>query len=519
MYISLNWLKKYVDIPKGFLAADLAAKLTACTVEVEGWKKEGELLDNVVVGKILEIKDHPNADKLKLVVVDIGKKKTEVVCGGTNLKKGMLVALAKIGARVNWHGAGQIEELKPVKIRGVESQGMICLSSEIGLQDIMPDKSDTEILDLSHLKLKVGQPLAEALHLDDTILEIDNKSLTHRPDLWGHYGLARELAAILKVKFKNYDPKEIKGGRGKNLKVEIKDKEKCRRYIGVVVDNVKIAPSPDWLVRQLESVGVRAINNIVDITNYVMLELGEPMHSFDWREIKGGTIIIDTAQKGEKFTTLDGQERILDEQMLLIKDGKRAVALAGVMGGLNSEIKDDTVTILFEAANFEPNNIRKTSIKLGLRTEGSARWEKNLSPVIAELAMRKAVEMTLELSPGAKVASKVIDQNFYTSQISEIELDLNWLNKRLGTAVAKEEVIGILERLQFEVKDKKNSLIVKVPYWRSTKDVSIAEDLVEEIARIYGYDNIKPTMPSAPVAPPKANLERVGNARLKKFLP
>lgn len=517
MLISLNWLKKFVDIPKGFSPEDLASKLTMTTVEVEGVQKTGALLDNVVVAKVLAVKNHPNADKLKIATVDTGKDKLEIVCGGVNLKEGMLVALAKIGASVRWHGEAEVTELKPAKIRGVESASMICASEELGIDQIIRCGPE-EIADLSELKVEVGMPLAEALKLDDAILEVDHKSMTHRPDLWGHYGLARDLAAILKIKIADYETKPIKAGRKVKLEVEIKDKDKCRRYMGVVVDNVKVGPSPEWLSRQLEAVGVRSINNIVDITNYIMLELGQPMHAFDWREVKGGKIIVETAKKGEKFTTLDGQERKLDEEMLLIKDTKRAVALAGVMGGQNSEIKDDTSTILFESANFKSSNVRQTSMKLGLRSESSARFEKSLDPLLAEMAIKKAVELTLEFCPEAKVASKVVDENFYDFKELEIELDLAWLNRQLGTEIAEEEVIGILERLQFAVKEKKGILTVGVPSWRATKDITLPEDLAEEVARLYGYDNIQPAMPLVSLSVPEINQERQTERRIKNIL-
>ncbi|MBI5621881.1 phenylalanine--tRNA ligase subunit beta [Candidatus Falkowbacteria bacterium] len=518
MLVSLNWLKKFVDVPKGFSSQDLALKLTSATVEVEGITEQGELLRDVVVGKIVAITEHPNADKLKLVSVDAGRDQYTVVCGGTNLRDSMLVAMAKVGARVHWHGEAALTELKPVKIRGQESHGMICTSEELSLRHLFAQSSETEILDLTELKLPVGTSLAEALELDDTVIEIDNKSMTHRPDLWGVYGLARELAAVLNVPLLDYAVPELKGGRGKKLKVEIKDKAKCRRYIGVVIDGVRVEPSPRALRQVLENSGVRSINNIVDVTNFVMLELGNPLHAFDWRQIELGAIVVDTAKKGEKFTTLDGVERALNEEMLLIKDGKKSVALAGVMGGENSEIQADTTTILLESANFEATNIRKTSMKLGLRTEGSARWEKGISPLQAELAARKAVAMILELCPGAKVASKVVDENFYKFIAPEIELNLDWLDHRVGVPLEKKGVVDILERLGFAVKDKKDTLLVSVPYWRATGDVSLPEDIVEEVARMYGYDRIKPSMPMVELCAPSVNLERQLERRVKNIL-
>ncbi|MFA5358365.1 MAG: phenylalanine--tRNA ligase subunit beta [Patescibacteria group bacterium] len=517
MLISLNWLKKFIDIPKGFTPQDLAAKLTMSTVEVEGIKKQGELLDNVVVAKILEIKAHPNADKLKIVTVDTGSDKLEVVCGGINLRNEMVVAFARVGAFVRWHGEAEVTELKPAKIRGVESAGMICASEEIGIDGAVPC-GEAEVADLTNLNLEIGQPLAEALGLDDVILEVDNKSMSNRPDLWGHYGIARELSALLKIDLQEYKTPEIKGGRGKKLKVEIKDKDKCPRYIGVIIEGIKIAPSPAWMAKLLEAAGVRPINNIVDITNYVMLELGQPMHAFDLRKVSGATIVVETAERGEKFVTLDGVERDLDEDMLLIKDAKKGVALAGIMGGENSEIKDDTTAVLFEAANFKASNIRQTSMKLGLRSESSARFEKGLDPLLAETAMQRAVELVKEFIPEAKISGKVVDENNYEFKAPEIDLDLGWLNNRLGTALTKEDVLDILQRLNFEIKEKKDQLTIVVPSWRATGDVSITEDLLEEVARIYGYDNIKSDDPVLPMSLPQENRERTVERKIKDIL-
>jgi len=524
MQLSINWLKKFVDIPKGFSAADLAHKLTMTTVEVEGWRDAGKDLENVVVGKILKIKNHPNADKLRLTVVDVGGGKLNIVCGGTNLREGMLVAVAKIGAKVKWHGEGEPVEIKETEIRGEKSYGMICAASEIGLENIFPG-GDHEIMDLTALNLEIGTPLARAIDLDDVVLEIDNKSLSNRPDLWGHYGLARELAAIFKVPMKKIETKDF-ASEGKKIKlsVEIKDKDKCRRYMGVALDNVKIAPSPAWLAQQLEAVGVRAINNVVDVTNYVMLELGQPMHAFDAARLKsagrGGqkSIIVRAANAGEKFVTLDSVERILDEEALMISDGEKNLALAGVMGGLDSQIEDDTTTIIFEAANFDASNIRKTSTKLGLRTESSARFEKALDPLLCATAIRRAVNLIMEIIPGCRVASKLVDENYYKFAAPEIDLPFGFVTKKIGQEIGHEWIVETLTNLEFDVKVKKNGLAVRVPSFRATKDVSIPEDLVEEIARIYGYDNIAPAMPEVRMDPPREEQELRVEWRVKNIL-
>ncbi len=517
MLVSLNWLKDFVDIPKAFSPEELTEKLTISTVEVEGFIQQAKLLDKVVVAKILDVKPHPDADRLRLVTVSDGRQKYNVVCGGSNLAPEMLVALAKVGAVVKWHGQ-ELAEIKPAKIRGVESNGMICASEELGISHLVPC-AEGEICDLSGLSVKVGESLAKALNCDDVIIEIDNKSMTHRPDLWGVYGLARELAAILNLPLKPYKVETIKAGRGKKLAVEIKDTDKCRAYEAVVIDGLTVAPSPDWLRVRLESAGLRSINNIVDVTNYVMLELGQPLHAFDYGDIAGSTIVVDSAKKGQNFITLDGQKRDLDETMLLIKDVNRGLAIAGVMGGQNSEVKNDTKTIVLEAANFLGSNIRQTSTKLGLRSESSARFEKNLSPVMTQLALAKAVMLLQQICPTAKVSSPVVSKKYFDlKKPIIIDVDLSWLNSRLGLELSAKEVVEILQRLGFVVKIKKTILSVSVPFWRATGDIKIAEDIVEEVARIYGYNRIPLQLPSAQLQTPVKNLGHDLERQIKKVL-
>ncbi len=518
MLVSFAWLKYYVDLPETLTPAELALQLTMSTVEVESVKDQAEFLDGVVVGEILEITKHSDANKLQVCTVSDGSENYQVVCGGINLKTGMKVALAKIGAKVQWHGEGELVELAKAKIRGVESNGMICASTEIGLGELFPLKDNKEILDLSGLDFKVGQPLFKALGLNDAVFDIDNKSMTHRPDLWGHYGLAREVAALNKQKLKNYQAATIKAGKEVKLKVEVKDKELCPRYLAVAIAGIKIAPSPQWLQKLLLAVGLRPINNIVDITNFLLLDLGQPMHAFDKRQLVGDKIIVRRAKVNEKFTTLDEQEHKLDETMLLIADEKKAVALAGIMGGLNSEIKEDTTTIVYESANFDATNIRRTAVKLGLRTESSARFEKSLDPKHAELALKRAVELTLQICPDAKVISPVVDEAYFKLNQGPIKLDLEFLKMKMGVEVEKKQVINILESLGFGVKEKKENLLVTVPTWRATKDISIPEDLVEEVARVYGYDNITTCLPEFPIIPPERNELRLLERKCKDIL-
>ncbi len=515
MNISLNWLKKYVNLPKGLDPKDFGLKLTLATVEVEGYENRAENLDNVVVAKIMEIQKHPDADKLRIVIVDDGRENLSVVCGGSNLEIGMSVALARVGARVKWHGEGEYVTLEKAKIRGVESFGMICASVELGLAEMFPAKSEHEILDLSFGNFKPGTGLAEALGLDDIIYDIDNKSLTNRPDLWGHYGMAREVAAIYNKKLKPYEISKIKVNQEVDLQVEVKEPELCPRYMAVVIDGVKIGPSPDWLRKSLQAVGLRSINNVVDVTNYIMLDLGQPLHAFDSNLVKKNKIIVRRAHKAEKFVTLDGKEHELNPENLLITDSEKPLAIAGIMGGLHSGITEQTERIIIESANFNDFNIRKTSEQVGLRTEASMRYEKSLDPNLTELALNKAINLILETCPDAKIISEMVDE--YGKKLPEIEIKTSYefIRQRIGSDFKDKDIKNILNSLGFELK---GDLKVKVPTWRATKDVSVAEDLVEEVARMYGYDNLTPKMPSSLVSLPEKNNLRELERQAKNIL-
>jgi len=503
MLISKNWLSDYVNLEK-VTPEDLAEKLTIRTVEIEGVSTLGELLHNVVIGLVNKVEKHPDADRLKVCHVDIGNGEVQVVCGGSNVTKGMKVALGKLGAKVKWHGEEELIELKKTKIRGVESFGMICASEEIGLGELFPQKDEKEIIDLSHLDFEIGTPLMKALAQDDVVLEVDNKSMTHRPDLWGHYGIAREASAIYQKKLIEYKPAKIKAGRKRKLSAKVKDKILCPRYMAVAMSGIKIGSSPSWMQSRLQSVGVRPINNIVDITNYVMLDIGQPMHAFDGSKI-GDEIIIRNAKKGEGIDTLDGQKQTLTSENLVIADKNKAIAIAGVIGGANSEVEEGTTDIVFESANFDSTNVRKTSTAIGVRTDSSSRFEKSLDPNNAEIALRRAVELVKELIPGAEVSSNIVDESNFELNQGPIEIDFSYIEERIGESIEMGIAVNILDRLGFGVKVKGGVFSVSVPSWRATKDISIAEDIVEEVARIYGYENIQPTLPTFGIKPPANN--------------
>jgi len=512
MYISKNWLKKYVFLPDSLDAEEFASEITLHTVEIDGVEDQAKALENIVIGEVKKVEKHPDADKLVVAEVFDGEENIPIVCGGSNVALGMKVALGKVGAKVKWHGEGDPIELKKTKIRGVTSLGMICAAEEIGLADMYPSKSDKEILDLSFVEAAAGTPVAKALELDDLIIDVDNKSMTHRPDLWGHYGLAREVAAIQNKKLEKYDPAKIIEGNERKISVNVEDKFLCTRYMGLALDGIEITESPKWLKESLIAVGVRPINNIVDITNYVMFDLGQPMHAFDADKLAFEdnelTIEVKVAGDGEKFTTLDAAEHELNGDNLLIADKTRALALAGVMGGKDSEISENTTRIVFEAATFDATNVRRTAMKLGLRSESSARFEKTLDPNMAELAMRRAVELTLNICPNARVVSNLADEKNFQLNQGPIEISLEFLQSRIGMPIEKKFVEDSLLRLGFEVKEKKDIFSVTIPTWRATKDISIREDLVEEVARMYGYDNIPTQVPHFPIEAPEENVLR-----------
>jgi len=511
MQISFNWLKQHVKLPDSITAVEVAEKLKMSTVEVEGILQPGATFDKVVVGKVLSAEKHPNADKLKVCQVDVGAETVTIVCGGSNVIAGMLVVVAKNGAKVKWHGEGELVELKPTAIRGVESHGMICGADEVGLLAQFPKKEEKEIVDLSNLNFKPGTPLAEALGLNDAVFEIDNKSLSNRPDLWGHYGIAREVAVLFSREVKPYKTKKIKAGNEYKIAVTIDDQKMCSRYLAVAVAGIGVKESPAWLQQKLVAAGIRPINNVVDITNFVMLDIGEPMHAFDVRKLSNSSEVNINVKKsvaGEKFKTLDGVERTLAEGTILIATPEKAVAIAGVMGGEESAISTDTTTVVFEAANFDAVSIRRTSGNLGLRTDSSTRFEKSLDPTLCQIALERAVELLVELCPGARVASAVAEAGTMHLFKGPIEIPVDFISSRLGVTIPLKTIKKILEHLGFVVKEKGKLLSIAVPSWRA-RDVRLPEDIVEEVARIYGYDKITTSLPNFPVVPPLVNPLRV----------
>lgn len=511
MYISLNWLKDFINIPSKVSPLDIAYKLTAHTAEVEGFIDQSKQFDKVVVGKVLEVKKHPNADRLRLAVVDIKTEKLGIVCGAPNLEEGQLVPVALVGAVL----PGGLE-IKESEIRGEKSSGMICAEDELGLGE------GHEGIIVLKSSAKVGESFAKYLKIDDTVFELDNKSLSNRPDLLSHYGIARELGVTLNLHLKPYEKFidksiEFSSDKKSELNVRVDNKDACPRYMAVKVDNVEVKESPAWLKNRLIAVNQKPINNIVDLTNYILLELGQPLHAFCADKVK--KIVVRYAKEGERIETLDEKERVLGVEDLLITDGEKALAIAGIMGGKDSGVSSETTSIILEAANFSAPVIRKTSQKLGLRTEASTRYEKAIDPLLTEEALFRFINLLIKILPKAKISSPLVDINQAKVLIKEIELDLDWLDKKIGQTISEEKVVSNLEKLGFivnRVADRKFK--VTAPSWRATKDISIKEDLAEEILRIYGYDNINSQLPIEALSCPEINQERMLERKIKNFL-
>ena len=490
MKLSLSWIKDYVSLPDDADLKKLAYDLTMDTVEVEDVEYLGKRFEKMVVGLIEAVEPHPNADKLRVCTVDIGDgEPKQIVCGGINLAVGMKVAVSVPGAIVRWHGEGEPVEIKKSKLRGVESYGMICASDEIGLGDLFPSKQEAEILDLSFLDVPAGTTIADALDLNDVLLEIDNKSMTNRPDLWGHYGIAREIAALYKLPMKKIEA--VAFDADSDFKVEILDPDRCPRYIGVEMNGVEVKPSPYQMQSRIWRVGMRPINALVDITNYVMLATGNPTHAFDADIIKEH-IRVRRAEEGEKLLLLNGKELELCGDDLVIADGEGPVALAGVMGGAKDSILPTTKRVILEVANFESTGIRRTALRYDNRTEASSRYEKAVDPERCDQALALSMQYFKELYPELKVVGHC-DRYEKKLQRAEIDVNLDWLARRLGKHLTNDDIRSKLEILGFDVAIDGDNMHVIAPTWRSTGDISIKDDVMEEVARMYGYDNFEAT--------------------------
>lgn len=482
MQLSMRWLHDFVEeIPA--TNREYAERLTMTGSKVEGWEEEGSELNKVVVGKILELAPHPNADKLQICQVDVGDgAPLQIVTGAKNVAVGDLVPVALDGSSL--HGGVKI---KKGKLRGVASNGMLCSVAELGITTHdFPYAIDDGIFILQE-DCRVGQDIREAIGYNDTVFEFEITS--NRPDCLSVIGLARETAVSFGKPLKLHTP-VVKGGHGDVnglLKVRVEAPDLCPRYCARVVKNVRVKPSPRWMRERLRASGVRPINNIVDITNYVMLEYGQPMHAFDQKYLKEQQIVVRRAKEGESIVTLDGVKRKLSPDMLVIADQDKPSAVAGVMGGEYSGIMDDTNTIVFESACFAGPSVRITAKTLGMRTDSSARFEKGLDPNNCIPALERACEL-VELLDAGDVCDGIIDVNNSSGERRKLALEPEWINRFLGISISEEEMVQILQKLDFEVKDG----VVAVPTFRA--DVEHKADVAEEIARFYGYDRIPTTL-------------------------
>ncbi|MFC2065526.1 phenylalanine--tRNA ligase subunit beta [Chloroflexota bacterium] len=502
MKVPLKWLKEYVDITVP--QADLASKLTMAGSEVKGIQVIGGNLENIVIGQIVAVNPHPNADRLRLPTIDLGTEQITVVCGAPNLNAGDKIAFARVGARLIEPSNGQLATLTTAKIRGVVSSGMVCSEKEMGISD-----SHEGIMVLSP-EAPVGMPLAD--YLGDTVFDLD--VTPNRPDCLSVIGIAREAAALTgqKLHIPDITYEETEQPIDEQISIEIADPDLCSRYCATLITGVKIAESPKWMQERLLACGMRPINNVVDITNYVMLEYGQPLHAFDYTKIKGKKIIVRRAADGEVTVSLDEVERTLSSNTLVIADEERAVAIAGVMGGANSEVSEDTTSILLESANFNPTSIHYTSRHLSLISEASMRFERGIRPGLTVPALKHATQLIIQLGDG-KAARGVADVYPGQRDPEPILLSKNEVKRILGIEFGLEQIADTLASLGFECRTAASSseIWAIAPYWRS--DISQAVDLIEEAARIIGYDQIPMTMLGQPL--PRQNPEPVVSLKQK----
>ena len=517
MRVSLNEIKKYVDLPNNLSDKQIAYDMTLRTVEVEEVEDVSRKYHDIVVGKILEVKKHPNADRLKICITDIGEDKpVQIVCGGSNLYEGEYVVVSKPGAEVVWHGEGEPVKVEETKMRGETSYGMICASSEVYLSDFFPATDETEIIDLKGIECEPGDNISDIVEMNDTVLEIDNKSLSNRPDLWGHYGIARELSAIYNVPLKNLPKYEL----DRNLPeyhVEIQEIEKCHRYVAVEIDGIYEKESPIWMKSLLSKAGQRPINAIVDITNYVMMIVGQPLHAFDRTHVNGEKIIVRNAKEKEELLLLNNNTIKLTTDDLVICDANDAMALAGIRGGKKDSILPDTKGIVLEVANFSANTIRKTGKRFAEKTEASIRYEKGIDTQRVDEGVNLALRLIKEIFPDSKIV-KYKDTYPNETNKNKIKISEKFLDKRLGKKIPKEQIEQILTSLGYELSYNNGEYEVIVPTWRSTGDVTIKDDVMGDIARILSFDSFEAKPINITVEQPIIQNDILLDRRIREYL-
>ena len=505
MFLSMNWIGDFVDFT-GLDKLDLIHRFSLSTAEVENEIFfKGSDLSGVVVAEIKSVENHPDSKKLHLLKVDAGDAElTDVVCGAPNVRVGMKTAFAKVGAKL-----GELE-ISPRPLAGYTSYGMCCSEKEIGISD-----DNSGIMDITE-DVANGTDIKDLYQIDDIIFEVDNKSLTNRPDLWGHYGIAREFAALAGRELKPLDTVDL--SQYSNLpKVDMKIEDPlCQRYSCLQVENISTAVSPVNMRIRLFYCGMRAINFLADLTNYLMLEMGQPMHAFDSRKVE--KIRIKRFDETFTFRTLDGVERNIDEDTLMICNDNTPVAIAGIMGGLDSEIVEDTTTLTLESATFNAVSIRKSTVRLSHRTDASMRYEKCLDPEMTVPAIARFVKLMTDVDSGVQVVSSLTDE--YAFKYDEIKLDFDkaFVDKYTGIDIDNDTIVSTLNSLGFSVSLTDEHFSVVVPSWRATKDVTIKADIIEEITRIYGYDNFDIHTANAPLYPVRADVEKTDEDKINVFL-
>ena len=505
MLLSMNWISDFVDL-EGLDKLDLIHRFSLSTAEVENEIFfKGADLKNVVVAEIKSVENHPKSEKLHLLKVDIGESElVDVVCGAPNVRVGMKTAFAKVGAQI-----GDIV-IAPRPLAGYMSNGMCCSEKEIGISD-----DNSGIMDITD-SIANGTDIKAAYAVDDIVFEVDNKSLTNRPDLWGHYGIAREFAALAGRELKPLDTADLEQYNALP-KVDLKVLDPlCRRYSCMQVENIHTTVSPVNMRIRLYYCGMRAINFLADLTNYLMLEMGQPMHAFDSRRVE--SIRVKRYDAPFTFKTLDGIERNIDENTLMICNGDEPVAIAGIMGGLDSEIVEDTTTLTLESANFDAASVRKSTVRLSHRTDASMRYEKCLDPEMTVPAIGRFIKLMQDTDKGARVVSSLTDE--YVKPFPKVELtfDKAFIDRYTGIEIANDEICNTLTSLGFGVTENDGNFTVDVPSWRATKDVTIKADIVEEITRIYGYDNFEIHTAEAPLYPVRPYEEKTVEDKIKDIL-
>lgn len=503
MLVSINWIKDYVDLD-GYDIKQLISKFTLATAEVEDIYYMGRDVQKVVVGEIKTLENHPNSKKLHLLTVDVGDRTVNCVCGAPNAAVGLKVAFALAGGRVV---AGEINK---ATVAGYESEGMCCSEKELGISD---DHSGIMVLDP---ELVNGTDIKEIFPIDDIVFEVDNKSLTNRPDLWGHYGIAREFAALTGRQLKSLDLAELDSTSQDKVPVTIEDKEHVYRYSCLRMANITKHISPMTIRIRLFYCGMRPINLLADLTNYIMLELGQPTHAFDAKKIDH--IKIGMPAEDMDFVTLDGVTRKADKNTLLIYNNDEPVAIAGIMGGLDSEIVGDTSSVVLESANFDGICVRKSSSRLGLRTDASARYEKIIDPELTLIAVKRFVKLLKDIDSGAVIDSQLTDEYVKKYPPVTLSFDRAYVDRYTGIYISDEQICNTLRLLGFGVDEKDGVFTVSVPSWRATKDVTIKADIIEEITRIYGYDNFEIATTHSPLKPVHHSRARLESDEIKDLL-